>query len=92
MRASSLINLFFICIKLSSVSPSNRRTSMGVVFDALNKPQPFLKFILNPSIKTFSPSKEHLVENCLTISNFDSSETSIFNSGVEKSCGNSLLR
>ena len=59
MRASSLINLFFICIKFSSVSPSNLRTSIGVVFDALNNPQPFLKLILNPSIKILSPSKEH---------------------------------
>ena len=92
MRESSLINLFLIEIKFSSVLPSNLITSIGVVFDALNRPQPSSKFILKPSIEIFSPSKVQFATNFLTISNFFSSETSIFNSGVEKSIGNSLLR
>ena len=56
MRDSSEINLFCILFIESSVSPSNLRTSFGVVLDALRRPHPSLKFTLNPSIKIFSPS------------------------------------
>ena len=92
MRESSLINLFLILIRFSLVFPSNIITIIGVVFDALNKPQPLSKLTRKPSIEIFSPSKVQFATNFLTISNFFSSETFMFNSGVENSAGNCLLR
>ena len=83
MRESSFRKLLFIWFKSSAEFPSNLKTNFGVVLDALNNPHPFLKFILNPSIVIFSPSKEHSFEKSSIILNFVSSVTSIFNSGVE---------
>ena len=89
MRDSSEINSFCILFIDSSVSPSNLRTSFGVVLDALKRPHPSLKFTLNPSIKILSPSIFVLAINLSIISNLFSSVTVIFSSGVEKDSGNS---
>ena len=59
MRDSSDINLLLIPSISSNELPSNLKTSLGVVLEALIKPQPFLKFTLNPSMVTFSPSRWH---------------------------------
>ena len=58
MRDSSDINLLLISSMSLSESPSNLRTSLGVVFEALIKPHPLSKFILSPSIVIFSPFRE----------------------------------
>ena len=88
MRESSEINSSWILFIDSDEFPSNLRTSFGVVLDALNRPQPSLKFTLSPSIVIFSPSSWDSSINLLTISNLFSSVTVIFNSGVEKESGN----
>ena len=90
MRDSSEINSFCILCIDSSVSPSNLRTSFGVVLDALKRPHPSLKFTLYPSIKILSPSILESAINLSIISNLFSSVTVIFSSGVEKDSGKSL--
>ena len=91
MRESSCKKLLWISFKSSSVFPSNLITNFGVVLDALISPQPFLKFILNPSIFILSPFKLQFLEKSSIILNFVSSVTVIFNSGVENKFGKSLL-
>ena len=88
MRDSSEINSSWILVIDSDESPSNLKTSFGVVLDALNKPHPSLKFTLSPSIVIFSPSNRDSLINLSTISNLFSSVTVIFNSGVENESGN----
>ena len=83
MRESSFKNISFIACKSLSVFPSNLRTNFGVVLDALIKPHPLSKFILNPSIVIFSPSKEHSDAKSSIILNLLSSATLILSSGVE---------
>ena len=90
MRASSFKNFFCIWIKLSLLLPSNLRTNLGVVLDALNKPHPFLKFILRPSRVIFSPSRSQFFIKSSIILNLFSSVTFIFNSGVANRLGSLL--
>jgi hypothetical protein len=83
MRESSERKRSLILFISSKELPSNLRTSFGVVFDALIKPQPFLKLTLRPSIVIFSPSSSQLSSKSLIMENLVSSVTVIFNSGVE---------
>ena len=92
MRDSSDINLLLISSISLSESPSNLRTSLGVVFEALIKPHPLSKFILSPSIVIFSPFSEQSLAKLSTISNFVSSETRIFSSGVENDFGSTAIK
>ncbi|GIS76451.1 MAG: hypothetical protein CM1200mP12_21700 [Gammaproteobacteria bacterium] len=45
------LKLFLINSKFSFKSASNLKTRLGLVLDALNKPQPVSDSILTPSIK-----------------------------------------
>ena len=80
-----------IIFKSFSLLPSNLKTKFGEVLDALIRPHPFLKFILNPSIEILSPLISHSSVNFLIIWNFVSSVTLIFNSGVEYDFGKSSI-
>ena len=84
MRDSSAINSFCILFIDSSVSPSNLRTSFGVVLDALKSPHPSSKFTLNPSIKILSPTIYELARKLSISVNLVSSVTDISRTGVEK--------
>ena len=83
MRDSSERNRSLISFISFKESPSNLKTSLGVVLDARIKPQPFLKFTLRPSIVIFSPSRLQFFSKSSITENFVSSVTVIFNSGVE---------
>ena len=51
MSERVFLKLFLINSKFSFVLASNLKTRLGVVLDALNKPQPVSDSILTPSIK-----------------------------------------
>ena len=90
MRDSSFKKSFFIFSKSSIVLPSNLKTNIGVVFEALIRPQPLSKLILRPSNVTFSPFRVQFDEKFSIISNLLSSVTLIFSSGVEYNFGKSF--